>query len=256
MNHTAYIAFLTIVRKETVRFMRIWTQTLLPSVITSTLYYLIFGAFLGSRIGTIEGVSYMAFIVPGLVMMAVITNAYGNVSSSFFSAKFMKNIEEVMVAPVPHGVVIWGFVVGGTLRGIAVGLLSLAVALFFTQLPVVHPFIILAFFVVTSVLFSLGGLINGVFAKSFDSVMIVPTFVLTPLTYLGGVFYPIAVLPQFWEALSYANPILYLVNGFRYGFLGVSDVGVTTALLVLGVCTALLTYLAWYLFDRGYGLRP
>lgn len=235
--------------------MRIWTQTLLPAVITATLYYLVFGAFLGDRIGDVEGVPYIAFIVPGLVMMAVITNSYSNVASSFFGAKFQKNLEELMVSPVPHWVVIAGFMVGGVLRGVLVGILSLLVALFFTSLPVAHLFTIILFFVLTSVLFSLGGLINGVYAKSFDSVMIFPTFVLTPLIYLGGVFYPIRVLPEFWQTVSLANPILYMINGFRYGFLGSADMSVWLSFTVL--CTFIVLALIWvlYLFSKGYGLR-
>ncbi len=253
-NHT-YIAFQTILRKETTRFMRIWTQTLLPSVITSTLYYAIFGAFLGTRIGLVDGVPYIAFIVPGLVMMAVITNSYSNVASSFYSAKFMKNLEEIMVAPVPHWVVIAGYVSGGALRGIITGVLSLLVALFFTKLPVAHIGIILIFLILTSLIFSLAGLINGVFAKSFDSVMIFPTFVLTPLTYLGGVFYPISVLPPFWQTLSQVNPILYLINGFRYGFLGTADVSIVGSVWVLIGFVVSLSALVIYLFRKGYGLR-
>jgi ABC-2 type transport system permease protein len=253
-NHT-YIAFQTIVRKEVTRFMRIWTQTLLPSVITSTLYFAIFGAFLGTRIGLVEGVPYIAFIVPGLVMMAVITNAYSNVASSFYGAKFMKNLEEIMVAPVPHWVVIAGYVSGGALRGSITGVLSLLVALFFTKLPIAHPGVIFAFLVLTALICALAGLINGVFAKSFDSVMIFPTFVLTPLTYLGGVFYPISVLPPFWQAVSQANPILYLINGFRYGFLGTADVSIGGSFAVLGVFAVGLLVLVVYLFAKGYGLR-
>jgi ABC-2 type transport system permease protein len=256
MTHNSYIAFQTIVRTEVTRFMRIWIQTLLPSVITATLYYAIFGAFLGNRIGLVHGVSYIAFIVPGLVMMAVITNSYSNVASSFYGAKFQKSLEELMVAPVPYVVIIAGFVVGGTLRGLITGILSLLVALFFTSLPIAHAGIILVFFVLTAILFSLAGLINGVFATSFDSVMIFPTFILTPLIYLGGVFYPISVLPHLWQTLSLVNPVLYMINGFRYGFLGVADVPVVTALGVLVAFVLILTAIVWYLFKKGYGLRP
>lgn len=255
MPNKTFVAFQTIVHKEVVRFMRIWTQTLLPAGITATLYYLVFGAFLGDRIGTVEGVPYIAFIVPGLVMMAVITNSYSNVASSFYGAKFMKNLEELMVAPVPHWVVIAGYVAGGALRGLLVGILSLVIALFFTKLPVAHLGTILVFFVLTSILFSLGGMLNGVFAKSFDSVMIFPTFVLTPLIYLGGVFYPISVLPEFWQTVSLANPILYMINGFRYGFLGVSDVPLFVSFAILVSFIAILTAVLLALFKKGYGLR-
>lgn len=255
MNNHTFVAFQTIVRKEVYRFIRIWSQTLLPAVITATLYYAIFGAFLGDRIGDVDGVSYVAFIVPGLVMMAVITNSYANVVSSFFSAKFMKSLEEIIVAPVPHWVVIAGYATGGILRGFAVGILSLIVALFFTDLPIAHLGTILLFFVLTAVLFSLAGLVNGVYAKGFDSISIFPTFVLTPLTYLGGVFYPISVLPPFWQQVSLLNPILYMVNGFRYGFVGSSDIGVGWCLLVLVAFIVVVAGWLWYLFEKGYGLR-
>ncbi len=235
--------------------MRIWSQTLLPSVITSTLYFAIFGTFLGDRIGAIQGVPYIAFIVPGLVMLAVITNSYSNVVSSFFGAKFQKNLEELMVAPVPHAVVILGYVLGGALRGFAVGILSLGVALFFARLPVAHLGIVLLFFVLTAVLFALAGLVNGVYAKGFDSISIFPTFVLTPLTYLGGIFYPITVLPPFWQTVSQLNPILYMVNGFRYGFLGVSDMSVWVSIVVLALSILVVSVGVWWLFTKGYGLR-
>lgn len=235
--------------------MRIWSQTLLPAVITATLYYAIFGAFLGNRIGLVDGVPYIAFIVPGLVMMAVITNSYSNTVSSFFGSKFQKNLEEMMVAPVPHGVIIAGYTVGGALRGLLTGILSLLVALFFTRLPVAHVGLILVFFVLTAILFSLAGLVNGVFAKGFDSISIFPTFVLTPLIYLGGVFYPISSLPPFWQHVSLANPVLYMINGFRYGFLGTADVSPWLALTVIVVFIVVLTVFLQFLFVKGYGLR-
>lgn len=249
------IAYQTITRKECVRFLRIWTQTLLPSVMTMVLYYVIFGSFIGSQIAPIHGYTYMQFIVPGLVMMAVITNAFSNVVSSFYGAKFQRNLEELMVSPTPHWVVIAGYVTGGVLRGLLVGALVLGVALFFTKLVVHSVLLTILFILLTSVMFSLAGLLNGIFAKSFDGVSIVPTFVLTPLTYLGGVFYSISALPPFWQTVSQANPILYMVNGFRYGLLGISDVSPNLSLSILvGFCLALLIA-NLYIFNKGYGLR-
>jgi ABC-2 type transport system permease protein len=250
-----WTAYWTITRKECVRFLRIWTQTLLPSVTTMVLYYVIFGAFIGSQVAPIDGYSYMQFIVPGLVMMAVITNAFSNVVSSFYGSKFQRNLEELMVSPTPHWVVVAGYVTGGVLRGLLIGALVLATSLFFTHLVVKHAFLTVLFIPLTSVLFSLAGLLNGIFAKSFDGVSIVPTFVLTPLTYLGGVFYSIDALPPFWQKVSQLNPILYMVNGFRYGLLGISDVpvGVSLAILV-GLSIALLAA-NLYVFQKGYGLK-
>lgn len=249
------IALYTIVRKEVIRFIRIWTQTLLPSVMTSVLYFLVFGTFIGSQISDIDGFTYIQFIVPGLIMMAVLTNAFSNVAGSFFGAKFMRNIEEVLVSSAPAWVIIVGFVAGGTLRGLFVGVLVLAVSLFFTHLVVYNIFIVIAFILLTSIFFSLGGLLNGVYARNFDDVLIVPTFVLTPLTYLGGVFYSVKFLPPIWQTVSLANPILYMVNGFRYGFLGVSDVNPLYSLLLLLVATAILFYVDWRLISKGIGLR-
>jgi ABC-2 type transport system permease protein len=248
------IAYQTMIRKEIVRIFRIWTQTLLPSVITMALYYAIFGKFVGSQIEAIGAFTYIQFIVPGLVMMAVITNSFSNVVSTFFGAKFQKNIEEIIVSPTPSWVVIAGFVSGGVIRGFLVGILVLLTSLFFTKLVIFNLGIIILFMFLTSLLFALGGLINGIFAKTFDGTAIIPTFVLTPLTYLGGVFYSINLLPSPWRSLSLANPILYLVNGFRYGFLGITDVsiGYSIALLII-LCAALLSF-ALFLFRKGYAL--
>ncbi len=215
------VAYYTLVRKEMVRIVRIWSQTLLPSVVTMSLYYIVFGAFIGSQISSVHGFSYIQFIVPGLVMMAIITNSYANVVSTFFGAKFQHNLEEIIVSPTPNWVVIAGFASGGILRGLIVGVLVLLTSLFFTHLVVYSFWILLLAAILTSVLFSLAGLLNGIFAKTFDGVSIVPTFVLTPLTYLGGVFYSIDRLPHLWQVVSLFNPILYMVNAFRYGFLGV-----------------------------------
>lgn len=250
-----WVAYMTIVRKETGRFLRIWPQTLLPSVITTTLYYVIFGAFIGSQIRAIEGFTYIQFIVPGLVMMAVITNSFSNVASSFFGAKFQKQIEELLVAPVSPFVVVAGYVTGGVLRGLLTGALVLGVALFFTHLTMHSIFLTIAFIFLTALLFSLAGMVNAIYAKKFDGISIVPVFVLTPLTYLGGVFYSVNMLPPFWQKVSALNPILYMVNGFRYGLLGISDVGVVGSFIILVILSGVMLGFTMYLFKTGRGLR-
>ena len=250
-----WVALKTIWRKEIIRFMRIWIQTLIPPVITMSLYFIIFGNLIGNRIGEMGGVGYMQFIVPGLIMMSVITNSYANVSSSFFGAKFQKSIEELLVAPVPTHVIIAGFVGGGVARGVLVGILVTLVSLFFVPLQIHSWFMIIATLLMTSILFSLAGLLNALFAKSFDDISIIPTFVLTPLTYLGGVFYSLTLLPAFWQAVSKLNPIVYMISGFRYGFLGISDVSLTTTLGVLSLFIAVFYLLTWRLIEKGRGLR-
>lgn len=228
---------------------------MLPSVVTSVLYFLIFGAFIGSQVQPISGLSYMQFIIPGLVMMAVITNSFSNVVGSFFGSKFMKNIEELMVSPTPTWVVIAGFATGGVLRGVVVGGLVLGVSLFFTKLSILHLGLVALFMVLTALLFSLAGLFNALFARNFDEISIVPVFVLTPLTYLGGVFYSVNALPEFWRAISHLNPILYMVNGFRYGFFGISDVNVGISFLILVIANLILLAIDWRLISRGTGLK-
>lgn len=250
-----WVAYMTIVRKEVVRFLRIWPQTLLPSVVTTTLYYVVFGKFIGSQIQPIGNYTYIQFIVPGLVMMAVITNSFGNVVSSFFGAKFQKQIEELLVSPITPFLVVAGFVTGGVLRGLLTGILVLGVSLFFTQLTIHNLVLIGVFIFLTAFLFSLAGLLNAIYAKKFDGTTIIPTFVLTPLTYLGGVFYSINMLPPFWQHISAWNPILYMVNGFRYGFLGVSDVSITASLAILVGLSVILFSINMYLFKIGRGLR-
>lgn len=250
-----YIAFKTIVIKEVVRFTRIWAQTLLPSAITMSLYFVIFGNLIGSRIGQMGGFSYMQYIVPGLVMMAVITNSYSNVVSSFFGAKFQRSVEELIIAPVPHYVILLGFTLGGVARGLIVGCLVTLVSLFFTHLHIQNVGVTIAVVVLTAVVFALGGFINAVFARSFDDISIVPTFVLTPLTYLGGVFYSIDLLPPFWRHLSLVNPILYMVNAFRYGILGVSDIGIGVAFGIICAFIVLLFTFSLFLLHRGVGIR-
>ncbi len=250
-----WIAFQSIINKETNRFMRIWVQTLVPPAITMTLYFVIFGSLIGSRIGDMGGFSYMEFIVPGLIMMSVITNSYSNVASSFFSAKFQRNVEELLVAPVPNYIIVLGYVGGGVARGVLVGLIVTLLSLFFVDIRIHHLFVIIATVVLSSTLFSLGGLINAIYAKSFDDISIVPTFVLTPLTYLGGVFYSLTLLPGFWQQVAAANPIVYMVNAFRYGFLGVSDVSITVAFVVMLSFIVLLFSIAMHLINKGTGLR-
>lgn len=250
-----WVAYATIVRKEAIRYLRVWSQTLLPPVVTMSLYFIIFGGFIGSQIAPMSGYTYMEFIVPGLIMMSVITSSFMHTVSSFYFAKFQKTLEEIMVSPTPYPVVIAGYVTGGVLRGMTIASLVMIVASFFTDVTVAHPGTMLFFALLTSVLFSIIGLLNGVFANSFDGISIVPNFVLTPLTYLGGVFYSITMLPPFWQSVSHWNPVLYMVNGFRYGFLGVSDVSVSFAAgLLMTLTTGLFVY-AWYIFKMGRGLR-
>ena len=245
----------TMARKEISRIFRIWSQTLLPPVITTSLYFAIFGTFIGSQLAKIQGVSYIQFIVPGLVMMAVITSAYSNVVSTFFGAKMQRYLEELIVAPLPNWVIILGFVTGGVVRALLVAVLVLLVSLFFTHLVIFNIGIIFAAAFLTAFLFSLAGLLNGIYAKSFDAITIIPTFVLTPLTYLGGVFYSIDRLPPIFRTASLFNPILYMVNAFRYGFLGISDVSVGTAFIVMGALTLVVLVATLVLFAKGAGLK-
>jgi ABC-2 type transport system permease protein len=255
MLNVQWTGFLTIMRKEVTRILRIWPQTLLPSVVTTTLYFLIFGSFIGDRLGEIGGITYIEFIVPGLIMMAVITNSYSNVSSSAFSAKFQRNIEEMLISPLNNSTIVLGFMAGGVLRGVMVGALVMLVSTLFTPLRIHNLALIVLTMLFTATLFALGGFINAIYAKNFDQVSIVPTFVLTPLTYLGGVFYTISILPDFWQTVSRLNPVLYLVNIFRYGFLGVSDVPVSTAFLFLVIFTFGLWIFCLWILRRGVGLR-
>ena len=256
MNASANLVALgTIVRREIVRIMRIWTQTLIPPAITMTLYFVIFGKLVGSRIGEMHGFTYMQYIVPGLVMMSIITNCYGNISSSFFGAKFSRAVEEMLVSPMPNWVILLGYVTGAVSRGIVVGALVLLIALFFTDLHLVHPIITILAVLLGSTVFSLAGFVNAVFAKKFDDIALVPTFVLTPLTYLGGVFYSIDLLGQPWRSISMVNPILYMVNAFRYGVLGVSDVQIGVAFVVMIAFVVGLSAVALYLLKRGVGMR-
>ncbi len=250
-----WIAYYTLTAKEIRRFMRIWLQTVLPPVITTMLYFIIFGTLIGERIGEMDGFRYIDFIVPGLILMAVITNSYSNVVSSFYSSKFQGYVEELLIAPVPDWVILGGYVSGGVARGVVVGIAVTGVSLFFTDLNIHSYGWTLAVFVLTSILFALAGFINAVYANSFDDISIVPTFVLTPLTYLGGVFYSIHMLPQFWQQLSRANPVLYMVNAFRYGLLGSSDIQIGLALAIILLFIVSLTTFSLYLLRHGVGIK-
>jgi len=253
--HHYWVAFSTLLVKEIVRFSRIWIQTVLPSAISTALYFVIFGRLIGERIGPMDGFAYLDFIVPGLVLMGVITNAYSNVASSFYSSKFSRYVEELLIAPVPNWVILAGFVAGGVARGLAVGILVTLVALAFTRIEIHSYGITLLVFILTAVLFALGGFINAVYANSFDDISIIPTFVLTPLTYLGGIFYSIELLPAFWQNLSLANPVLYMVNAFRFGLLGVSDIPLGVAFAIILGCIVVLTLYSLRLLRRGVGIK-
>jgi len=250
-----WVGLKTIVRKEVIRVARIWVQTIVPPAITMTLYFIIFGNLIGRRIGEMGGFDYMQYIAPGLIMMSVITNSYGNVVSSFFGAKFGKHIEEMLVSPMSNATIVIGHVAGGVIRGLMVGVLVTIIALFFTSLSIEHPLITFSMVILASTVFALLGFVNAVFAKKFDDISIIPTFVLTPLTYLGGVFYSISLLPDFWQKVSLGNPILYMVNAFRYGILGVSDISIGYAYLIVSVFVVGLFMVNLTLLNRGVGIR-
>ncbi|MEK9159360.1 MAG: ABC transporter permease [Patescibacteria group bacterium] len=250
-----WVAFMTIVRKEVTRFMRIWPQTLLPPVINQALYFVIFGGFIGSQIKEVQGVSYMEFIVPGLIMMAVISNSFANVVSSFFGTKFMHNVEELMVSPTNNSVIVLGWSVGGMLRGFLIGLIVFGVSFFFTSPQIEHPILLLLFVILTAAVFSFGGFLNALFAKKFDDVSVFPTFILTPLTYLGGVFYAVSSLPPFWQTVSKFNPIVYIMDGFRYSFYGTAEMNVWGSLGILSAFTVGLFWLNVSLLNKGKGLK-
>ena len=250
-----WVAYQTIVRTEIRRFTRIWVQTMIPPVITMTLYFIIFGSLIGRRIGGMGGFDYMAYIVPGLIMMSVITSSYMNVSSSFFGAKFGRFVEEMLVSPISNQTILLGYVTGGIARAVSVGVIVTVLSMFFTHLSVYSIFAVVSITVLTSVLFSLLGFINGVYAKRFDDVSLIPTFVLTPLTYLGGVFFSIDLLPEFWAGVAKLNPILYVVNAFRYGILGVSDISLGWAYGILFSMTLFTYAIALRLLADGAGVR-
>ncbi|WP_372883236.1 ABC transporter permease [Psychromonas sp.] len=255
MNSNYVIALKSIWTKEITRFLRIWVQTLVPPVITMSLYFVIFGNLIGSRIGEMSGFSYMSFIVPGLIMMSVITNSYSNVASSFYSAKFQRHVEELLVAPVPNYIIILGYIGGGVARGLMVGFLVTCVSLFFVDLQIHNILVLILSVVCTAILFSIGGLLNAIFARSFDDISIIPTFVLTPLTYLGGVFYSISLLPEFWQGVSHFNPVFYMINAFRYGFLGIADVSIVWSFSVIGTFIVVFYTVVTLLLKNGVGIR-
>jgi len=250
-----WVAYQTIARREILRFARIWVQTIIPPVVMVGLYFVIFGKLIGQRIGEMDGMSYVDFIMPGLVMMSIITNSYANVVSSFYGAKYSHYIEEMLIAPIPNIVILIGYVTGGIVRGMSVGIAVTLVSLFFTDFSIHAPLIVIGIAFLTAFLFSLAGLINGVFARTFDDVTIIPTFVLTPLTYLGGIFYSIRLLPETWQQVSLINPILYMVNSFRFGFRGVSDIGLGTAIMVILFFIVILFVFCMTLLERGTGIR-
>jgi ABC-2 type transport system permease protein len=249
------VAVTTLIRKEVIRVLRIWVQTIVPPAITMTLYFIIFGRLIGEKIGEMDGIDYMSFIAPGLIMMSVITSSYGNVVSSFFGAKFGRHIEEMLVSPMSNAAIVIGHVSGGLIRGLFIGMLVTVIALFFTKLDVQHPFITISVVVLSSIVFALAGFINAIFAKKFDDISIVPTFIITPLTYLGGVFYSIELLDEPWQSISKANPIFYMVNAFRHGILGRSDIDITFAYVMLFVFIVLLFTICVTLMNRGVGIR-
>ncbi|PLW68819.1 ABC transporter permease [Pseudohalioglobus lutimaris] len=256
MNATEqFNAFMTILRKEIKRYLRIWTQTLLPSAITMSLYFVIFGTLIGSRIGEMGGFSYMQFVVPGLIMMAIVTNSYSNVVSSFFGSKFNHSVEELLVSPTPNYVILMGYVVGGVTRGLLVAVVVTLVSLFFTDMQIHSYLVVVSVVLMTSTLFALAGFINAVYANSFDDISIIPTFVLTPLIYLGGVFYSMDLLPDFWAAVSRLNPLVYVVNAFRYGVLGVSDVSLSVAFGMIALFTVAAFGYSMHLLNSGKRLR-
>lgn len=257
-GYRRWISFYTMLRRDVVRMFRIWVQTFLPSVVTSVLYFLVFGTVLGSQIGDMQGVPYMTFVVPGLVMLAIVTTSYSNTSFTFFTSKFFaRSIDEILVSPTPPWVMIAGFIGGGLIRGILTGALVLLVSIFFTGLSLsLHSaLVVLSFAVLTCLVFALAGLVNGIYAKSIDGINLVPTFVLTPLVYLGGIFYSVHALPAWWQAITYANPLFYLINGFRYGFLGIADVSLYLSVGILVSMIVALVAINWYLIRKGLGLR-
>jgi len=249
------IALYTIALKEIKRFARIWIQTVLPAMITTALYFTIFGKLIGSQIKPIHGYSFMQYIVPGLILLTVISNSYANVVSSFYGAKFQRYVEEMLVSPTPNVVILLGYLLGGVARGLAVGVAVTLVSMFFTELHIHSYSVLISIFVLTSLLFSMAGFINAVYANSFDDISVIPTFVLTPLTYLGGIFYSISMLPEFWQKVSLFNPILYMVSAFRYGFLGISDIDLWQSYLIIVSFVVVLFMISLWLLNSGKGIR-
>ena len=255
-NINISVTLWTLTSKEIRRFMRIWIQTLVPPAVTMTLYFVIFGSLIGPRIGSMDGFDYVQFMIPGLIMMSVITNSYANVVSSFYSVKFQKSIEELLISPMPNWTILLGFILGGVCRGVMVGIIVFCVSLFFyPDFSIANPALTILVLFLTSILFALMGFINAVFADSFDDISVIPTFVLTPLIYLGGVFYSINILPEFWRSISLANPMLYVVNTFREGMLGISDVSISFSLTMISIFIIFFTVSSLYLLNKGIGIR-
>jgi ABC-2 type transport system permease protein len=252
---TYRVALTTIVVKEVRRFMRIWVQTVFPAVISTALYFLIFGQLIGERIGEMGGFRYIDFIVPGVIMMTIINNAYSNVVSSFYSAKFQRHVEELLVSPMPNSIILLGFVIGGVARGAVVGVAVTVVSALFIDIDIHHYGLTVLVALLTAALFAIGGFINAIFARTFDDISIIPTFVLTPLIYLGGVFYSLDMLPEFWRGVSLFNPILYMVNAFRFGFIGTADIAIGTAFAIIGLFIVGFYLFALSLLNRGVGVR-
>ena len=252
---TNWVGFYTLLRREFLRIINMWPETLFPPVITMTLYFIIFGTIIGSRVGTMDGISYIQYIVPGLVMMAIINNSYMNVEYSFYLSRFQRNIEEILTAPMPNSIILAGYIGGGMIRGLLVGSLVLIVAMFFTKIHIHSWFLTLLISILTALLLSLGGFINAVFARNFDDLSIVPMFVLTPLTYLGGVFYSADLLPPIWKAITYCNPIFYIVNGYRYAIYGVSDISVNFATTMLFILVAIVYSICIWILNKGIGIK-
>jgi ABC-2 type transport system permease protein len=250
-----WIAYKTIVTKEILRFARIWVQTIIPPVITTSLYLLIFGGLMGGRIGQMQGIDYLHFIVPGIILMTVIMQSYANTVSSFFMTKYNNSFEELLVSTTPNWVILMGFVSGGIARGFFVGLAVTFTISFFVEIQTYNLLIIAVTFLLTSVMFSLAGFINAVFARTFDDISIVPNFVLLPLTYLGGMFYSIDILPSFWRSVSAFNPIYYMMDAFRLGFLGIGSVELWKAFLVPVIMIVILALIANALLGRGVSIK-
>ena len=250
-----WAAYMTIVRKEFLRMFRVWVQALLPPAVTTVLYFLVFGKFIGAQVAPINGMSYMEFIIPGVIMMSVITQSFMHSAFGYYMAKFQRSLEEIQVSPTPYWVMILGYVTGGVLRGLVTGVILLVISLFFTPLAIHSPIHVLVFAFLTAVVFSLAGLVNAIFAKNFDSISIFPTFILTPLTYLAGTFYSLSMLPEIWQKISLWNPLLYMINGFRYGVIGATDVSIGIAYVILTILCAVLSVTVWYLFYSGRGVR-
>ena len=250
-----FTAFKTIVTKEVLRFARIWLQTVVPPVITTGLYFVIFGQLIGSQLSNVAGYSYIDYIIPGIILMSVINNSYANVVASFYMSKFSHFIEEMIVSPMPNYIILIGYVIGGVARGLTVGIVVAFISTFFTELNVHNYFILISVVILTAILFSLAGFINAIYANSFDDISIIPTFVLIPLTYLGGIFYSIDMLPVFWQNVSLVNPILYMVNAMRYGMLGVSDIDLVTAFSIIILFVVALFGFCLYLLNSGKGIR-